>query len=261
MIVILKVRLKNSLKVFLEYLKQRFLINKVLKMKISLTDKSEKTVQQNEIITKICELVNVKNLELGDRLPSERLMSEKFDANRNQIREAIRKLEFYGVVRSIPQSATVLNIGLVGFNKIMDEIVELDVPSFKELVETRITLELKTVCLAAARRTEEDLKNIRKALNAFRDKVINEQYHLEEDLLFHIEIAKASKNNAMLNLMLLITPSILVTYDRATVCKGDDAIGQIQKHENIYKAIESKDSKKAVKMMEAHFYKLFKHIE
>jgi GntR family transcriptional repressor for pyruvate dehydrogenase complex len=230
-------------------------------VKISLIDKDDKKSLQNDVIAKIRDLVNIRNLEEGEKLPSERLMSEKFGVNRNQIREAIRTLEFYGVVKSMAQSGTVLDIGLIGFNGMINEIVSLDTPSFKELVETRITLELKTVCLAAKGRTNDDLKNIKEALNAFKEKMMYGEDYLEEDLLFHLSIAKASKNSTLLTLMLLITPPILATYDKDTVCEGDKAISEIRKHEDIYVAIEAQDEELAKKMMEDHFYKLSKYIE
>jgi GntR family transcriptional repressor for pyruvate dehydrogenase complex len=230
-------------------------------MKISLIDKNSNKIVQNDVICKIRDLINAKNLERGDKLPSERIMSEKFDVKRNHIREAIRKLEFYGVLRSMSQSGTILAIGLTGFNGMVDEIVSLDAPSFKELVETRISLELNTVKLAAERRTEVDLKRIKDALNAFKDKITAGDDYLEEDLLFHLAIAKASQNSTMVSLMLLITPPILITYDRDTVCEGDKVISEIKKHQNIYLAIESKDVQLATKMMHEHFFKLSKHIE
>ncbi|WP_111707966.1 FadR/GntR family transcriptional regulator [Lutibacter citreus] len=230
-------------------------------MKISLIDKNSNKIVQNEVICKIRDLINAKNLERGDKLPSERIMSEKFDVKRNHIREAIRKLEFYGILKSKSQSGTILAIGLIGFNGMVDEIISLDAPSFNELVETRISLELETVSLAAQRRTDNDLKRIKDSLNAFKAKISVGEDYLEDDLLFHIAIAKASKNNTMVSLMLLLTPPILAAYDRDTVCEGDKVISEIKKHENIYLAIKSKDSKLATKMMSDHFFKLSKHIE
>lgn len=229
-------------------------------MKISLVDKNEKRLVQNDVIEKIRDLINTRNFEYGDKLPSERLMSEKFGLNRNHIREAIRKLEFYGVLKSMAKSGTVLSIGLTGFNGIVDEIVSLDTPSFNELVETRISLELKTVCLASERRSTADLKRIKEALNAFKDRIIDGEDYLEEDLLFHLAIAKASKNTTLLTLMLLIIPPILATYERDKVCEGDEVDSEINKHENIYLAIKAKDPKLATKMMHEHFFKLSKHI-
>lgn len=230
-------------------------------MKISLIDKNENRLLQNDVICKIRDLINTRNLEQGDKLPSERILSEKFGTNRNHIREAIRKLEFYGVLKSMAQSGTILGIGLTGFNGMVNEIIGLDNPSFNELVETRISLELKTVCLASERRTETDLKRIQEALNAFKAKIINGDDYLEEDLLFHLAIAKAAKNSTLLTLMLLIIPPILAKYEKDVVCEGDKAISEVEKHENIYLAIKNEDSKLAKKMMENHFFKLSKHIE
>ena len=125
-------------------------------MKISLIDTETNRIVQNDVICKIRDLINAKNLERGEKLPSERIMSEKFDIKRNHVREAIRKLEFYGVLKSISKSGTILGIGLTGLNGMIDEITSLNTPSFDELVETRISLELETVSLAAQRRTEDD---------------------------------------------------------------------------------------------------------
>lgn len=230
-------------------------------MKISLIDNNANRILQNVVICKIRDLINAKHLEHGDKLPSERVMSEKFDVKRNHIREAIRKLEFYGVLKSMSQSGTFLAIGLTGFNGMVDEIISLGTPSFDELVETRISLELKTVCLASERRSEADLKRIKEALNAFKDRIINGKDYLEEDLLFHLAIAKASKNTTMLTLMLLITPPILANYERDKVCEGDGVNSEIKKHEDIYFAIASKDPELATKMMHEHFFKLSKHIK
>jgi len=187
-------------------------------------------------------------------------MSEKFNVKRNHIREAIKRLEFYGVVKSVAQSGTILAIGLTGFNGMVDEIISLNNPSFDELVETRISLELKTVFLASERRTESDLSRIKDALNAYKKRLIENKDYLEEDLLFHIAIAKASKNTTMLTLMLLITPPILASYDRESVCAGDEIDSEIKKHENVYLAIEAKNPELAKEMMECHFLTLSKHI-
>jgi len=225
-------------------------------VKISLVDIDQNKLVQNEVICKIRDLINARNLESGDKLPSERLMSEKLGIKRNHIREAIRRLEFFGILKSRAKSGTILAIGLIGFNGIINEIVDIDTPSFVELVETRISLELKIVCLAAERRSEKNLKKIKKALDDYKAKLINGEDYLEEDLLFHLAIAKASKNSTLLTVMLLITPPILASYDRDMVCEGDQVITEIKKHEDIYFAIESQNPKAAKKMMQAHFIKL-----
>ena len=128
-------------------------------MKLEVLTISDSQEIQNSIISKIRDLINHKNLEPGDKLPSERMLSDKFEVSRSNVRDAIQKLEFYGILKSIPQSGTfVANIGVIAMNGMISDILRLENPDFKSLVETRILLELKTVSLAATRRSDEDLK-------------------------------------------------------------------------------------------------------
>ncbi|MCL7752683.1 FCD domain-containing protein [Polaribacter sp. Z022] len=207
----------------------------------------------NLVISKIRDLINLRNFERNDKLPSERIMSEKLGFNRTQIRGAIRKLEYYGVLKTKSNIGTHLEIGLNGFNGMVDDIISLETPSFKEMIEVRRYLELNSVGLASKRRTDIDLKIIKDCLNAFKNKVIKGSDYLEEDLLFHLAIAKASKNNTLISLMLLLMPPILKVYERDVFCDLYLEKSEIEIHENIYFAIESKDQQLAEKMMNEHF--------
>ena len=145
-------------------------------MKLEILTRNEHKELHNTIIAKIRDLILNKNLEPGDKLPSERMLSEKFEVSRNNIREAIQKLEFYGILKSKPQSGTfVADIGPVAMKGMMKDILALEDPDFKSLVETRILLELKTVRLAAKRRTEEDLAKMEAALESYKEKVLNNE--------------------------------------------------------------------------------------
>jgi len=66
-------------------------------MKLEVLNKNENQKVHNLIIIGIRDLINFKNLEPGDKLPSERMLSEKFEVSRSNVREAIQKLEFYGL--------------------------------------------------------------------------------------------------------------------------------------------------------------------
>ena len=73
-------------------------------MKVKIHTTNENHILQKEVIVKIRELINHKNLEPGDKLPSERMLSEKFGVTRSIIRNSIQKLELYGLLKSIPQN-------------------------------------------------------------------------------------------------------------------------------------------------------------
>ncbi len=229
-------------------------------MKIEILTRPENQEIQNNIISKIRDLMNYKNLEPGDKLPSERMLSEKFGVSRSNLREAIQKLEFYGLLVSKPQSGTfVADIGQVAMNGMIEDILRLEEPDFKSLVETRILLELKTVRLAALRRTEEDLIQLKKALEAYNIKVENGKDAVQEDLLFHLAIAKASGNSTMNTFMLIITPEIITKFEEHHVCDKGLAILGIEEHQNIYDAIKDRDPKLAKAKMKKHFRSLYQY--
>ena len=229
-------------------------------MKIEVLTKSDNSSIQKNIISKIKDLINLKNLEPGDKLPSERMLSEKFEVSRSNVREAIQRLEFYGLLKSIPQSGTfVANIGVIAMNGMIKDILRLDDPDFKSLVETRILLELKTASLAATRRTDEDLIIMHEALIAYKDKVVNGEDAIQEDLLFHLAIAKASGNSTMNNFMLIITPEIITNFQKHHVCDAGLTQRGINDHQAIFDAIKDQNPKLAKQKMKEHFKELYSY--
>lgn len=229
-------------------------------MKIEILTRNENQEIQNEIIAKMRDLMNRKNLEPGDKLPSERMLSEKFEVSRTNLREAIHKLEFYGILKSKPQSGTfVADIGQVAMNGMMEDILRLEDPDFKSLVETRILLELKTVRLAAQRRTDEDLIQMQNALKAYGEKVKNGEDAVQEDLLFHLAIAKASGNSTMNTFMLIITPEIITNFEKYHVCDKGLAFRGIEEHQEIFDAIRTQDPQLAKEKMKIHFKTLYQY--
>jgi len=229
-------------------------------MKVEVLTNNEKRDTQQKIVAKLRDLIEYKNLEPGDKLPSERMLSDKFGFSRSNIREAIQKLEFYGILYSKPQSGTfIADIGRVAMSGMMDDILGLEEPDFKSLVETRILLELKTVRLAALRRTKEDLESLQSALDAYKNKVLNKEDAVEEDLLFHLAIAKASKNSSMNTFMLIITPEIITNFEKYHVCDSSLSMKGIEEHEDIFQAIKDQDPKRAKEMMKVHFKVLYQY--
>ncbi|WP_026978748.1 FadR/GntR family transcriptional regulator [Flavobacterium tegetincola] len=229
-------------------------------MKLETLSKTDNQTIQKDLIRKIKDLINFKNLEPGDKLPSERMLSEKFEVSRSTVRDAIQKLEFYGILKSIPQSGTfVAEIGVIAMNGMIDDILRLDDPDFKSLVETRILLELKTARLAALRRTPEDLIQMEAALQAYTDKVMNGKDAVQEDLLFHLAIAKASGNSSMNTFMLTITPQIITNFQKYHVCDDNQAFLGIAEHTAIFEAIKNQDTQEAKLKMKAHFKSLYQY--
>lgn len=212
------------------------------------------------IIAEIKSFINLKNLEPGEKLPSERLLAERINVTRGSIRNAIQKLEYYGILKSMPQSGTfIADIGRTAMNGMIDQILTLPTPDFKSLVETRIFLELKIVKFAAARHTEADMAAIEDAQKNYREKTLVGEDSVAEDLLFHLAIAKAAHNASLNRLMLSITPQIITDFEKYHVCKNNTAVSAIDEHQAIVSAIRAKNPTLAEEMMKEHFSVLYQY--
>ena len=164
----------------------------------------------DKIIRQIKNLITSGQIKSGEKLPPERKLAEKFGVGRTHVRDAIRKLEFYGIVRTYPQSGTVVSgLGITALEGLISDVLEIEETDFRSLVETRVLLEIDCAIKAAERRTSDDLIILQNALNAFEEQAIQGIAAVEEDLLFHLKIAEASKNKVLMSLLLGITPDIL----------------------------------------------------
>ncbi|MEL6251475.1 MAG: GntR family transcriptional regulator [Bacteroidota bacterium] len=135
---------------------------------ISLAKPSDKIIDQ------IRNLFRTGQLKPGDKLPAERKLVEQFGVGRGHVRDAFKKLEFYGILKTLPQNGTVVSgLGVKALEGLISNILQIEDPDFHSLVETRTVLEVevKAVSLAAERRNEEDMIQISKALSEFRKKV------------------------------------------------------------------------------------------
>lgn len=205
------------------------------------------------IINQIKTLIESGQLKPGEKLPSERKLSEKLLVSRSAVRDAIKKLEFYGILKTHPQSGTVVaGMGTTALQGLISDILNVDGNDFKSLVETRVILEIYSARFAAERRTEENILGIQKALDKYNGKLELGMPTVEEDLMFHLEIAEASQNKVLKSLMMVITPDIIANFIKYDVCGDDVKVERSKEHGQILKAIINKDPDRAGQLMEMH---------
>jgi len=207
----------------------------------------------DKIIRQIRELITSGQLKPGDKLPPERKLSERLGVGRSNVRDAIKKLEFYGILRIVPQSGTVVaGIGISALEGLITDVLKMENSDFKSLVETRILLETESAKYAALRRTDEDIKDIRTALEAYRKKTLQKEPAIEEDLMFHLKIAEASKNSVLKSLMLIITPDIIKNFIHLDICKDGRFYKSMGEHEMILEHIINQNPEAAAEAMRIH---------
>ncbi len=207
----------------------------------------------DKIIRQIKNLISSGQLKPGDKLPAERKMCEKLGVGRTNLRDAIKKLEFYGILKTYRQSGTVVaGLGLPALEGLISDMLSLEDTDFKSLVHTRVILEKNAAMLAAENRTEGDLAEMEKALQAHKDKLEQDNFADGEDLLFHLKIAEGSKNSVLKSLMLIITPEILAYFKRYNVGSNARAKGIVQEHELLLQCIRDKDPVGAGRVLTEH---------
>lgn len=215
--------------------------------KITIEDPVDKMIKQ------IRSLIKTGEVKPGDKLPPERKLAETFGVSRGQVREALRKLEFYGILKTLPQSGTVVaGIGISALEGLITDILVIEESDFKSLVETRVILEKQAAHTAAIRRTTDDIAVMTNALKAYENKLKIGDSAIEEDLLFHIKIAEAGKNNVLKSLMMIITPDIVKNFRQLKVCDDQKNKRTIEEHQLILNHIIDQNPIKASSAMESH---------
>ncbi len=215
----------------------------------------------DKIIRQIKDLISTGQLKPGDKLPSERMMCERLGVGRTHLRDALKKLEFYGILKTLPQSGTVVaGMGLPALEGLITDMLSLHDNDFKSLVETRVILETNSAMLAAQNRTANDLIEIEHALMAHKEKVKVDGFAVEEDLLFHLKISEAGKNSVLKSLMLIITPDIMSYFKTHNVCGDGRSETAVEHHEIILKHIKNQDAQAAGEAVRHHLKDIVEYV-
>jgi DNA-binding FadR family transcriptional regulator len=131
----------------------------------------------------------------------------------------------------------------------------LDGDTIIELLEVRKGLEAQTASLAAERRTDDELAQLRQDVIAMRDTMYDPEECIEADLQFHLKIARATHNVMFYYLLESIRDSTKNTILEGRLSrKTDEELERVQVlHEMIYAAIEAGDAEQAARAMITHF--------
>jgi Transcriptional regulators len=189
-------------------------------------------------------------LKPGDRLPAERKLSEELGFGRTQVRDALHKLEFYGIIKTLPQSGSVLKgLDINTLDGLISDVLNLQSYDFLSLVETRYVLEVNAIKLSAERRTDEDLEALLKAHENFV-KYFSTPDRGSYDFAFHRTIAESSHNPVFKAMLLIVIPDIMTVFERDKICSGDPII--LMEHEQMIDCIRRQDAEGAFNVMHQH---------
>ena len=222
-----------------------------------------KEQQQNIIIRQIRQQLQSGELKPGMRLPAERKIAEQFGISRSYVREALQTLESYGIVETRPQSGTfIVGLDINALDGLFVDVLKLDAYDFASLAEMRAILEVNSARFCASRRSEDELKNIYKALQAYEKAFEKEDRKLiyTTDFEFHRCIAAACGNTTLRSMLMLIAPDIMSTYQKHQLCVPFDT-KPLEEHRLLYRFIKEQRPEMCAEMMKAHLYGMLEFAE
>lgn len=205
------------------------------------------------VADQIRDMIHEGLFPLRSRLPAERDLAEKLGVSRDTIREAEIALEAAGLLDVRVGS------GVYVLRQAAEHTPQMPDVSAFELTEARSAIESEGAALATATITEEELDSLDKLVKQMAKGTEGDpDLPLAEDAdkKFHLAIARASKNNAIVDSVERLLrirnekPTIRKTYD--SIC-GMHPEMQLKKHRDIAAALRKRDSAGARRAMRKHF--------
>lgn len=196
----------------------------------------------------------IKKMEVGEKLPSERNMSEEFGVSRNMLRESLRVLCDKGLIDILPgKGAYVSNKQDARLADHLESILFDNSNNLLDLVEVREVLEME-VCLKAVKvATEEDIRELEQIYDRMEDSRKQVTRFNECDMAFHLQIAKASHNS-------IYPPLLTALYNiserkvfRITELYPTRVDSAQREHKALIEAIRNRDRKAAKQVASKHF--------
>ncbi len=207
-----------------------------------------------QLVDNFSESIRSGTLRPGDRLPPEAEMVVQEGVSRTVVREAISRLQAGGLVETRHGIGSFVLEPADGLNFKLDATALLTIQDLLAMLELRISLESQAAGLAAARRSEEHLVEMRRALAAYEENIATGRDTIEPDFDFHLRIANATGNRYFADIMSRLGTAT-IPRSRLRFATGDLTAylrGIHGQHEAVYRAILSRDPEAAQTMMRVH---------
>ena len=207
------------------------------------------------LVEELGERIRAGRVQVGEKLPTEAAIMGEFGVSRTVVREAISRLQASGLVETRHGIGTFsLGAGEApGFRLTPDAMGTLQ--DVIAVLELRIGVETEAAAIAAQRRTEANLAQMRLALDAVTAALDEGRDAVAPDFQFHLEVARATQNSHFADLMTTLGSAII---PRARLA-GEISEAHLNylrrvnaEHENILEAIASGDSDAARAAMRTH---------
>jgi GntR family transcriptional regulator, transcriptional repressor for pyruvate dehydrogenase complex len=193
-------------------------------------------------------------LKPGNLLLPERTMLETYQTGRGTLREALRLLEFQGVIalKPGPRGGPVLqDPDASHLASTLVLLMQLKDAPFRSIVEVRTVMEPMISRLAAERMSDESLTELGGTIDSMRENLDDQMTFLEANKRFHDIIAWSSGNP----LFGYIIDSLLGIMDGTVIGIDYPAprrVAILEAHDEIFQALKAHDVNGSEKRMREH---------
>jgi GntR family transcriptional repressor for pyruvate dehydrogenase complex len=208
------------------------------------------------VVEQLADQVRSGAVAPGSRLPAESELSRLFEVSRTVVREAVAQLKADELVETLPgQGLYVTNPG-PGQGILRLRPPEGDASQIaSELLEFRAGLEADSARLSALRRTRADIKALKRAFARLTAVQGEGGSGSDEDLAFHLEIARASHNTYIIQVLEFLSGSMRVAISRSrelVATRSEFLAHAHAEHTAIFNAIVAGDADASVRAMRSH---------
>ncbi len=206
-----------------------------------------------QIADQIEQLIRAGEFAAGGRLPAERELAKRLGVSRPSVREAMIALELSGLVE-IRMGSGVFVTERSRSVAAQQNSVDRGPGPF-ELIRARKIVETETAALAAKERDDDHIAAIADSIDLMRREMALGTMTEEGDRLFHIRVAEATRNSALVYLV-----EAMWDWGRGEMWRAIERIApqtvlrptSLAQHEKIFAAIRAGDGQAAHEAMFAH---------
>ena len=196
-----------------------------------------------QVVEQIEQLIEQGKWKVGDKLPPEMELMNKFDVSRNTLREAIRALVHAGLLETKQGSGT-----LVRSTSSLGAALKRHAKktTMLETLEVRLALEKQAAQMASELRTHEDLAQMNTYIQKCKDAMnANEmEQFITSDIEFHKTIVRASGNQLLIDLYDNMT-DILYSFVYNFMAIDPSVQLEVKFHTQLFEAIKEQDQQSA----------------
>lgn len=204
------------------------------------------------VVDEICGYIESNGLTSGDKLPPERVFMELFGVGRSSLREALRVLSTVGIIdvrhgdgMYVASTSTSPQVT----PKAIFDATEQN--ALRNLVETRLGIELAAVTAATMRATDEDLDSLQRLLDDQAARLADDPDFAWEPLGFELAVVEISGNTWLHEVELMLRDAWLALSSglRASVGRHQEWLTE---HSAIVASMRSRNVVQAQRMVMAH---------